>query len=315
MGRMLRKEMDILREEVSRFRRAEMAPTTEIGYEHDWRNFERWCRRARRQALPASPDTVALWIADLLRNGKKVATVYRYACGVAHRHRRDNYPNPVDDTVHEALRGARRMRCEPLRQMAPLSVVDLRLVADALADKNSSVAVRDRAIVVLGFATALRRSSLAILRCEDVTFCDDGLSIFIRREKQDRRGTGRQVAATFGEHESTCPVRALKAWLAIRGESAGPLFNRLDSGHVGKLDGLTPSAIGEIVKGAISGAGVRGRYNSHSLRSGLITAAGIAGVNHLVIAGQSGHASLDSLKRYFRPADLFRSCAASMIGL
>ncbi len=308
-----RADLARLSQEVANLRSARMAPTTERGYAHDWRNFSAWCRRARRKALPASSQTVALWVADLLGHGKKVATVHRYAAGVAFRHRRAGLRNPVDDAVRETLDGARRTLCEPLSQMRPLTVEQLRLVSQALSGE-SPLQARDRAIVVLGFATALRRSSLASLRHEDVTVSETAITIWVRREKQDRQGTGRFVSATLGEHASTCPLRNLKHWLSIRGVEPGPLFVRLDNGRRSERDKLSPNALGVIVKKAMTAAGIDGLYGTHSLRAGMITAAGVAGVNHLLIAEQSGHRSMDSLKRYFRPASLARN-ASSMIGL
>jgi integrase len=316
LERLARSEIDRLRADLKELYQAEMAQATEKGYAHDMRTFRRWCRRARRQPLPASPETVALWIADLLRSGHKVATASRYAAGVAFQHRREGFPNPVDETVRKALKGARRIRCEPVRQMRPLTIAQLRQIARKLARGADPVSLRNRAIVVLGFATALRRSSLARLRFEDLHFRPHGIEVFVRREKQDRQGTGRTVAAPTGRLTATCPVAALKAWLAERGRDPGPLFTRLDNGRLSALDPLTPTAVGNIVKAAIASAGIDARdYGSHSLRAGLITAAGQAGVNHLVIAETSGHRSLDSLKRYFRPENLFQACAGAWVGL
>ena len=300
--------------EVDKLQHARMAVATERGYAHDWRTFRTWCERAGRQALPASPETLSLFIADQLAS-KKVVTVCRYAAGVGFIHRREGFPSPLDGSVHQTLRGARRMRAEQPRQMQPLTVAQLRTVAARL--KGSPVAIRNRAIVVVGFATAIRRANLAALSFEDLTFCEEGFCILVKREKQNREGVaGRVVAVPFGRNRITCPVRALEAWLKIRGRSPGPLFTRLDNASGTDLHPLSCNAIGKIVKGAIAGAGIDARqYGPHSLRSGFITEAGIAGASTLVIAAHVGHKSLESTARYFRPASLFRANCAGLVGL
>jgi integrase len=235
-----------------------------------------------RQPLPASPETLS--IADQLA-GKKVVTVCRYAAGVAFVHRREGFPSPVDESVHKTLRGARRMRAEQPRQMRPLTVSQLRKIAGRL--KGSPLAIRNRAIVVMGFATALRRASLAALRFEDLTFCEEGFCVLVKREKQNREGAaGRIVAVPSGKNRITCPVRALEAWLKVRGRSPGPLFTRLDNASQRFSDSLSCNAIAEIVKSAIAAAGIDARqYGPHSLRSGFICEAGILGLSTLAIAG------------------------------
>jgi integrase len=292
-----------------------MAPATENGYAIDWRVFCAWCARKGCRPLPSSPDTLVLFIASQLADGKKVTTVQRQACGIAFVHRREGYPSPCDDSVHKTLLGARRLAAEQPRQMRPLTIGQLRLVAAKLKETPGDINVRNRAILVLGFATALRRVNLAALLVADITFCVEGMTVLVRREKQDRKSEGRHIGAPFGKNELTCPVRSLQAWLALRGTKPGPLFVRLDHGGRHRVSPLTVDAIGRIVKGACAAVGLEGNYGPHSLRAGFITEAGLAGVNALLIAEQSGHKSLESLKRYFRPANLFKANASSMIGL
>jgi integrase len=306
-------DIKLLQAEVDRLQHAQMATATEKGYAHDFRTFRRWCQSANRQWLPATPETLNLFIVDQLR-AKKVVTVCRYACGVAFVHRREGFPSPVDESVHKTLRGARRTRAEQPRQMRPLSIAQLRKVAAAL--KGTPVALRDRAIVLVGFSTALRRINLAQLRLEDLTFCEEGFCVLVKREKQNREGTaGRIVAVPFGKNRITCPVRTVQAWLKIRGRGPGPLFTRLDNAS-GAIDSLSANAIGNIVKQAIAAAGIDARQTgTHSLRSGFICEAGIAGVSTLLIAAHVGHKSVESTARYFRPGSLFRANCAGLVGL
>jgi integrase len=293
-----------------------MAPLTEKGYACDWRTFREWCRRAKLRSLPASPETLSLFLADQLVS-KKVVTVRRYAAGVAYKHSREGYPSPLDDSVRRTLRGASRMRAEQPRQMHPLSVAQLRKVVTVLKKgERTPAVVRNQALLVAGFASALRASNLVALRFEDLTFCPEGVLLLIRREKQNREGgAGRTVALPYGKHRTTCPVRTLKDWLKIRGRSEGALFGRLDHGMAGTELLNRRSLIG-IVKRCVAAAGIdESQYSPHSLRSGLITAAGIAGVSALVVGEHVGHKSPESTARYFRPANRFRMNCAGMVGL
>jgi integrase len=300
--------------EADKLRDAEMSALTEYGYGQDWGFFREWCTQNECTALPATTETLSLFLVDQLA-GKKVATVCRYASSIAYTHERAGYASPADGTVRAFLRGAQRIRAEQPRKVPPLSVEQLRHVSAVLGGKPGPVAVRDKAILVTGFASGLRRSNLAMLRMEDVTFCAEGFILQIRREKNDPRSSGRIVVAPYGTNELTCPVRTLNAWLAIRGVNKGPLFTRLDRGRPHDAAPLSHNGMWRIIKGSIDDAGFGGLFSPHSLRSGLISAAGSANVPLLVIAAQSGHKNLNSLQDYFRPAILFRSCAAGLIGL
>lgn len=307
-------DIEELRATLTLLQRAHVAPATERGYAHDWRKFSRWCEGMSLAAMPATPDTLSLFIADELLHQKKIVTISRYVAGIAYHHRRAGVTSPVTQEIKDLLAGARRLNPELPRQMLPLTLHQVRLIADSIGDRTA-VAVRNRAIVMIGFASALRRWNLSALDLDDISFRAEGLIIQVRQEKQDQQGHGRLIAIPFGCDGVHCPVRCLQVWLQIRGREEGPLFTRLDPGR-GHQARLSLNAIGDIVKGVVEHAGIdSSEYCAHSLRSGLITEAGIANCNHLAIAAQSGHRSLDSLKRYFRPLDLFRANVCAAIGL
>jgi len=300
---------------IDAFRRAELSPASEKGYRHDWDIFVRWCERANLQSLPASPHTLGLYLADRLIT-KKVVSVCRSAAAVAFIHKREGFPSPLDESVRRILRGARRTRAEQSRQMRPLTVVQLRQVCAKLIQGTTARAARDRAIVVIGFATGLRRINLAALRMEDVTCHVEGAIFLVRQEKNDKQSHGRLVGVPYGRNPQTCPIDALEAWLAVRGRQNGPLFTRLDRGRASETEPLSCNAIAKVVKAAISRAGIdAGQFCTHSLRAGIITEAGIAGASALVIGAHVGHKSADSTARYFRPANLFRTNPAGLVGL
>lgn len=288
------------------------AENTRLGYANDWKLFTEWCRVGNREPLPAAPETVRLYIIDLLRRGLKILTAERRLSAIAHYHREST--NDFADARKQArdlLELAKRHHQEQPRQMVPLCVSDLRKIARLLCRDGSDRALRDRAVLVIGLGSALRRSNLAALTLADVEFDRRGVVVRVQREKNDQTGRGRMIGIPRGRHMETCPVRSLRAWLEVRGKAPGPLFT-----HPGTLRAIRSPAVAKIVKDAVASIGLDpARYAGHSLRAGFVTAAGESGASELVIASQTGHRSMQVLRRYFRRQDVWRSNACGMIGL
>ena len=308
-------EISRLRLERSKFtRRAASARNTERGYAYDFAMFREWAAKMNLPSLPATPETVSLYLTYLLDAGKKITTTRRRSSAIAAIHRNHGIESPVVGEAAAVLRGARRNKPELARQMQPLSVVNLRAIAAELGKDGSPLAIRNRAILVTGFASALRRSSLTELLLSDVTFVPSGLILSIRREKQDQLGSGRMIGLPKGTRSpDTCPVHCLEAWLKWRGDAPGPLFTHV-RGPAGR--GLRPEAIERMMKRCVERIGLDPRnFAGHSLRAGFITEAGEAGIGELLIASQSGHRSMEVLRRYFRRSELFKANPCHQIGL
>jgi integrase len=300
--------------EQAQLKRALISENTLLGYSYDWKMFTAWCQRMERHPLPADLETVALYLTDVLHSGKKISTAVRRSSAIANRHREAGLETPINAEIKRLLRGAQRLRGEQPRQMRPLSVRELRAIAERLVNIGSPLALRNRAILVIGFASALRRESLAGLRLGDVEQCERGLVLTVRREKQDQEGRGRYIGIPRGALGSvTCPVCSLEAWIQIRGDCPGPLFTRV----VGdRLRGIQGEAIGRVVKACVAMIGLDPTdYCGHSLRAGFVTAAGEAGAGDLQIAAQTGHHSPAMVRRYFRRSDVWRGNACAAIGL
>jgi integrase len=294
-----------------------IAPLTCYGYRSDWKNFTAWCQDHELQALPADERTVANYFVDRLNHGYKINTVARHLSAIRYYHLRDSLPCPCTEAVHRMLLGAKRLRCDRLDQRAPLMPDDLRRIMAVCVTDTRPVMMRNRAILLFGFATALRRSSLCFLDVADLQRSSNGLLVAIRREKQDQFGEGRSVAVPFGKTKDTCPVSALESWLAVRGNAAGPLFTQaIGRGYSVGLERMAPQAICRIVKDCVQRAGLDpAPYGAHSLRAGFVTAAGEAGAGELLIAAQTGHRTMAVLRRYFRRSDLFRANACAALDL
>lgn len=298
------------------FALSDLSENSRRGYGFDWRAFVRWCNAVELESFPATPDTVGLHLTDMLCRGLKVSSVRRRAAGIAHVHLAKAAPNPVTHEIQRLMRGARRTRIDDRRQVRPLTIEELRQISVLLERDGTQIAYRNRAIMVAGFASALRSASLALLQLGDVEFSDKGITLHIRKEKQDQEGKGRLVGLPHGKHPETCPVLCLKHWIERRGSYSGPLFIRLDKGAKTPTAPLMPTRFSQILKGCVERIGLDAQeFGSHSLRSGFITAAGMEQIGDWIIASQSGHASMNCLKEYFRRRDVFKSNAAALLDL
>ena len=175
---------------------------------------------------------------------------------------------------------------------------------------------RDRALLLLGFAGAMRRSELVGLDVADITEGTDGLIVRLRRSKTDQEGAGRTVGIPFGSNLATCPVRAWRAWLELSSITEGAAFRPVDRHGRIAVTRLSGQAVALVLKRHASRAGLdRDEVAGHSLRAGLATSAAAAGVPERVIAEQTGHKGTAMLRRYIREGTLFRENAASAVGL
>jgi len=278
--------------------------------------FTCWCQQNRRLEFPADAETLTLYLTDMLRSGAKVSSTRRRYHAIAHYHRSKGIVDGFAKTeILNLLLGAQRLRCEKPRRRRPLTIPNLRSISEALLKDDSRIAIRDRAVMLLGFASALRSVNLAGLTLSEVDFCAQGLILTIPKEKQDQEGRGRLIGIPTGKSEITCAVKALQDWIAIR---PGAPTQRLFVGFNGRhhYRPIEAEGIRKIVKRCVTRIGLDPRpYGAHSLRSGFITAAGEANMSDLLIAEQTGHRSMDTLRDYLRRTNVFRSNACAALDL
>ena len=301
-------------ESAREYMRHAKAENTIVAYRSDWRHFTGWCEQHGRESIPASPETVALYLSDLARE-HKASTVTRRAVAINQAHQAAGHESPTATAVvRTLLSGIRRTKGIAPTTKTPTLTNDIRLMVAALP--TGLLGVRDRALLLVGFAGAFRRSELVAVNREDCEFTREGLVITLRRSKTDQEGQGRKVAIPHGSAADTCPVQALRAWLKAAGITAGPVFRPLNR-HGQILSGrLSDKAVVRAVKAYAGAAGLDPtRYAGHSLRAGLATAAAIAGASERSIMNQTGHRSTVMVRRYIRDGNLFRENAAARVGL
>jgi integrase len=216
--------------------------------------------------------------------------------------------------VKQVMAGIRRQLGCAQRRVAPLLPGQLRTIFAALPSRL--LGVRDRAVFLLGFAGAFRRSELAALEVGDLAFTAEGLEVTLRRSKTDQEGKGEKKGIPFGSDPATCPVRAVKAWLEAAGAEVGPLFREVNRHGRVSASALTGQSVALVVKRGVQAAGLDARaFSGHSLRAGLVTAAARGGKRTETIMRQTGHRSANTVARYVREASLFDDNAAAGIGL
>ena len=287
------------------------AGATKKAYAGDWERFTAWCQENRAVELPARPTVIGAYVAHLAQIGRKAATIERALVSISQAHKLAGItPSPTSSAaVQETLKGVRRSLGVAQRQVSPLVVEHLRRLVTELP--SSLIGLRDRAVLLVGFASALRRSELVSLAVADIEDVPEGLVLMVRRSKTDQEGVGRRVGIPFGAQPETCPVRALRAWLEAAAISEGPLFRAVDRhGRVG-TKALSDKAVAEVVKRATTRAGYDAKaFSGHSLRAGFVTAAAAAGKSERAIMNQTGHRSERMVRRYIRDGRLFVGNAA-----
>lgn len=304
---------DTLSEESFRLARSIHAARTLTEYASDWGGFVTWCAQNVRNNLPATSETVARYVTELLTRGRRIKTAKRHLSALVYHHRIAGFDSPVTADVRAIITGAQRLRGEQPQQKAAITVDQLRVMADRIG-RPEPYACRDRAVLIFGFATALRRSSIVSLDLDDLKFTGGGMIVRIRREKQDQAGVGRMIGIPWGASEATCPGAAVKQWLEWRGTEPGPLFWGLNHGVSGGR--MHSNTVARIVKRAVDSIGLdQARYGAHSLRAGFVTAALTAGAGEIVTARHTGHRSLTTLRLYMRAEDPFAANACASIGL
>jgi site-specific recombinase XerD len=294
--------------------RHSLAANTLRAYASDWQDFTSWCQANGRLPLPALPETVSLYISSLADDAK-VSTLTRRISAISQAHQAASFDSPTQSAlVRQVMKGIRRTKGTAEAGKSPVKVEHLRTIMAGM-DPERPLDVRDRALLLIGFAGAFRRSELVGLNIEDLEFNDDGLVIHLRRSKTDPEGPGRKVGIPYGSTPATCPVRAVKDWLNVLKVEKGPVF-RLINRHGQVFErGVSSKAVALVVKRLTSKHGIQGDYAGHSLRAGLATAAASAGVPERAIMAQTGHTSLATMRTYIREGSLFLENAAAKVGL
>lgn len=297
------------------YARQALSPATRRAYGSHLRAWEAWCRTKGVPAAPAAPSLLANHLAELAGKRAYVTLASRLSA-IAQAHALLRLPfDQRDPELRKTLQGiARTHGTRPRRQAAPLVTADvIRLVS---ACGGSLRDERDRALILLGFAGAFRRSELVAIRVDELTFGQHGVTVLLPRSKADQTGEGSLVHIAANPLAAHCPVAALRSWLNAAGIRQGCVFRRITRDDAVGNHGLAAESVRLILKQRAEDAGYRGaalaRITPHSLRAGCITALAQASIHERDIMQHSRHGSQTVMRGYIRAAateDAFTSAS------
>jgi integrase len=308
-----------------------LADSTLVSYRKCWAHWQTWCADMGIESLPAEPASVAVYFAALAdgnvevrwtnfrtKEPKSRKAVYKYgtiqhiyaAILWGHRTQGHDFPS-AHPAITKVLHGIKYRKGDKKARMTPLLVADLRTIlsSDKMRERRFEdlTIIRDRALLSLGFFSAMRRGELVALRVEDLAFGPDGLTVTVRKSKTDQFAQGAPVYIVPQADPLICPIVLLKRYLEVSGLKSGPLFRRIDSRSDCMGDRqLTDQVVALIVKACVEAVGLDPTlFAGHSLRAGFITEAAQRGVSMNNIMRHSRHTSERVAATYIRPATGF----------
>jgi integrase len=312
-----------LEEQAVAFAKRSKALRTHEAYAYQWKLFAGWCERSEHCALPCTPKTLVRYITALATGETskdkvpwRPASIALALTAINKRHLREGYDAPRS---HQAVREVFKGICNtlgtvPLERKTPVLAETLSRMVEVLPDTLRGT--RDRALLLVGFTGAFRRSELVDLQVSDFTFRPgEGVVVRLRKSKTDQAQLGRNVALPYSRlSHRACPVFALRAWLEQSGIADGFVFRSVDRHqNIGDTK-LCPREVARIVKRTAAASGTKkediASLAGHSLRAGLVTSAAKNDKKAATIMKQTGHTSVEMVTRYIRDAELFTDNAA-----
>jgi site-specific recombinase XerD len=311
-----------LEAKVARAVAATRAPATLRAYRADGADFTVWCGHLGVEALPVRPEVLAAYLSELAqpgddRNPAAVATIERRLSAIAQAHRVAGFGSPRrHPLVAETIRGVRRLLgVAPKSRKAGTLTADVQAAVAAI-DVERMAGLRDRALLLVGFAAGMRRSELVGLDVEDLEAAPEGYVVRLRSSKTDQEAAGRAVPVVYGTDPGCCPVRAVRAWTAAAGIAAGPLFRPINRHGRVLPRRLSAQSVALLVKAHMGGLGhPRAEFAGHSLRRGHATSAARGGAAERTIMATTGHRSTRTVRTYIEEGRLFDDPSGRYLGL
>ena len=295
------------------------ASNTIRAYKSDFKDFGAFCVKNGFKPLPTEPKIVSLYLTHLSMKDVKMSTLRRrlVSIGVIHR-LKGFYLDTKHPIIIENLMGIKRKKGNYQKGKKPILINHLKLIIEAIdkdiSDETGIRKLRDKTIILLGFAGGFRRIELISIDFEDLEFVSEGVKIFIRKSKTDQFGEGMLKGLPYFDNQKFCPVWHLQKWLEVSKIKSGPIFKRFSKGLILGKNRLTDQSVALFLKKYLSRAGIENQnYSGHSLRSGFATVSAESGADERSIMAMTGHKTSQMVRRYIKEANLFKNNALNKI--
>ncbi len=280
------------------------SPNTLRAYESDYKDFSAFCIKNNFNSLPTNPKILSLYLTNLSQTSK-FSTLKRRIASISIIHKlKGHYIDTKHPMIMENLLGIKRQNGSNQKAKKPILISDLKVIIDVInKDKiKENRKLRDKALILVGFAGGFRRSELVALEQEDIEFVQEGVKIFVKRSKTDQSGEGMTKAIPSFNNALYCPVVHLQNWLFELKKRKGKVFS------------ISDKSVALIIKKYANLAGLDGnKYAGHSLRSGFATSTAESGAEERNIMAMTGHKTTQMVRRYIQEANLFKNNALNKI--
>ena len=310
-------DIKVLQDETLKNLKSSKAINTVRAYKSDFRDFGIFCVKNGFKNLPSEPKIVSLYLTYLSSKDVKINTIKRrlVSIGVIHK-LKGHYLDTKHPIIIENLMGIKRRKGSKQKGKKPLLINDLKKIIDVInKEKEADLKkLRNKALLLIGFAGGFRRNELVSLDVDDLEFVFEGLKITLKKSKTDQFGEGFTKGIPYFENSAYCPVKNIKSWLNVSKINKGAVFVRFSKGIRITNDRLSDQSVALIIKNYLISAGIDSKeYSGHSLRSGFATSAAEAGAEERSIMAITGHKSSDMVRRYIKEANLFKNNALNKI--
>jgi site-specific recombinase XerD len=277
-------------------------------YKSDFYDFEKFCSKFGFKSLPSDPKAISLYLTDL-SNKSKFSTLKRRLASINVIHKIKGFHIDIKHPIiTENLIGIKRSIGSYQKGKKPILINNLYKIIDLINHNkiNKSLqSLRDKAIILLGFAGGFRRSELVNLEKSDLEFVSEGLKITLKKSKSDQYGQGLIKGIPYFKNNKYCPVKAVKDWMS----SSDNLTEK-------RLFPYSDKTVALIVKKYLGLIGLDNKqYSGHSLRSGFATSTAASGADERSIMAMTGHKSTEMVRRYIKEANLFKNNALNKINI
>jgi len=293
------------------------AANTIRAYKSDFKDFSLFCVQNKFKNLPSEPNVVSLYLTHLSTREIKLSTIKRrlVSIGVIHK-MKGHYLDTKHPIIIENLMGIKRRKGIVQNGKKPILINNLKQIINVINEQKIEdiKKLRDKSIILIGFAGGFRRNEIVSLDFEDLDFVFEGLKITVKKSKTDQFGEGLTKGLPYFENQLYCPVLTVKRWINISKIHEGALFRRFSKGSKLSKNRLTDQTVALIIKQYLSIAGINSaNYSGHSLRSGFATSAAEAGAEERSIMAMTGHKSTEMVRRYIKEANIFKNNALNKI--